>query len=64
MKLNYLYNGIPVESLNHSTNLAESFGMGDVMSHGSSMSFAWAAHIKRTGTIYNIKRQKKGRKIN
>lgn len=40
MKLNYLYNGIPVESLNHSTNLAESFGMGDVMSHGSSISFA------------------------
>lgn len=50
IKRNYLYSGIPVESLNHNTNLAESFGIGEVTSQGSSTSFDWAAHINRTGT--------------
>lgn len=50
IKWNYLYSGIPVESLNHSTNLAESFGIGEVTSQGNSTSFDWAAHINRTGT--------------
>lgn len=50
IKWNYLYSGIPVESLNHNTNLAESFGIGEVTSQGSSTSLDWAAHINRTGT--------------
>lgn len=53
----YLYNGIPIESLNHSTNFGESPGSGDVMSHGSSTSLPSAAQTNRTGTI--IGREKK-----
>lgn len=47
----YLYNGIPVESLNHNISLAESLGIGEVMSHGSSTSLDCAAQIRRTGTV-------------
>lgn len=46
----YLYSGIPVVSLNHSTNFTESWIVGGVMSQGSSASLSKAAHTTLAGT--------------
>lgn len=46
----YLYNGIPVESLNQNIILTASPGIGGVTSQGSSTSLPGTAHITLAGT--------------
>lgn len=48
---------MPVESLNHKTNLTESCCDGGVMSHGSSAFLSTAAHITRAGTVRGLARE-------
>lgn len=58
-----MYNGIPLESLNHNISLGESPAIDDEMSHGSSTSLSWAAQISFAGTE-NGHTQKKNSNIN